>query len=97
MGNILLTYQRSATCNSRAALKSTLDFTEIVSEWKWKRGTVCLLSCQIYFPIVIGEERHIKILKCFHNELMCCVASDYHENNEAKGYFGQKCLVTLPK
>ena len=30
MGIILLRYQ-----------PSTFDFTEIVSEWKWKRGTVC--------------------------------------------------------
>ena len=41
MGSILLRYQPSVTCNSRTALKSTFDFTEIVNEWKWKRGTVC--------------------------------------------------------
>ena len=41
MGSILVRYQPSVTCNSRKALKSTFDFTEIVNEWKWKRGTVC--------------------------------------------------------
>ena len=41
MGSILLRYQPSVTCNFRIALKSTFDFTEIVNEWKWKRGTVC--------------------------------------------------------
>ena len=41
MGSILLKYQRSVTCNSRTALKSTFHFPEIVNEWKGKRGTVC--------------------------------------------------------
>ena len=41
MGTILLRYQPSVTCNSRTTLKSTFNFTEIVNEWKWKRGTVC--------------------------------------------------------
>ena len=38
---MLLRYQPSVTCNPRTPLKSTFDFTEIVNEWKWKRGTVC--------------------------------------------------------
>ena len=41
METILLRYKPSVTCNSRTALKSTFDFTEIVNVWKWKRGTVC--------------------------------------------------------
>ena len=41
MGSILLRYQPSVICNSRTALKSTFDFTEIVNEWKWKRGKMC--------------------------------------------------------
>ena len=52
MGTILLRYQPSVTCNPRTVLKNTFDFTKIVNDWKWKRGTVSL--CQIYFPIVIG-------------------------------------------
>ena len=34
MRSILLRYQPSITCNSRTALKSTFNFTEIVNEWK---------------------------------------------------------------
>ena len=41
MGSILLRYQPSVTCNSRTALKSTFDFTEILNELNWRRGTVC--------------------------------------------------------
>ena len=97
MGTILLRYQPPVTCYSRTALKSNFDFTEIVSEWKWKRGTVSL--CQIYFLIVI--ERHIQILKCFHRELICSVASDYHENNEVKEFLAQRfwlgCLSDFRK
>ena len=44
METMLLRYQPSVTCNPRTALKSTLDFTEIVKEWKSKRGTVCHIS-----------------------------------------------------
>ena len=38
---MLLRYQPSITCNPQTALKSTFDFTEIVNEWTWNRGTVC--------------------------------------------------------
>ena len=41
MGTILLRYQPSVKCNPRTARKSTFNFTEIVNEWKGKRGTVC--------------------------------------------------------
>ena len=44
MGSILLRHHSSVTCNSRTALKSTFDFTEIVNKWKWNRGIVCHLS-----------------------------------------------------
>ena len=43
--------------------------------------------CQIYFPIVIGATD--TNLKCFHSELICSVASDYHENNKVKHFLAQ--------
>ena len=39
----------------------------------------------------------MQILKCFHSELACIVASEYHENTEVKYFFGPKFLVRLPK
>ena len=50
--------------NPRTALRRPLDFTQIVNEWKWKRGTVC------HYVRLISQlslERHIQILKCFHS------------------------------
>ena len=86
MGSILLRYQPSVTCNSRTALKSTFDFTEIVNEWKWKWRTVCHY---VRFISQLSQERHIQILKCFHSELICSVTSDYHEKNEVKDFLAQ--------
>ena len=48
--------------------------------------------CQIYLPIVIGAT---KILKCFHSELICSVASDYHENNEVKDFLAQNFPIVF--
>ena len=71
LGSILLRYQPSITCNSKwntsdcnskAVLKSTFDFTEIVKEWKWKRGIVCHY---VRFITQLSYEPHIPILKCF--------------------------------
>ena len=86
MGTILLRYQPSVTCNPRTALKSTFDFTQIVNEWKWKRGTVCPY---VIFISQLWQERHIQILKCFHSELICSVVSNYHENNNMKYFLPQ--------
>ena len=83
MGTILLRYQPSVSCDPRTALKSTFDFTEIVNEWKWKPGTVCHY---VRFISQLSYERHTQILKCFHSELICSVASDYHENNKVKDF-----------
>ena len=74
-------------------LKSTFDFTKIVNEWKWKRGTVCNY---VRYISQLSKERHIQILKCFQSELICSVASDYHEKNEVKDFWAQ-IFRRLPK
>ena len=54
--------------------------------------------CQIYFPIVIGAT-HTNF-KCFRSELICSVASDYHENNKVKDFrpnFRLGCLSDFKK
>ena len=35
------------------------------------------------------EQQHIQILKYFHSELICSVASVHHENNELKHILAQ--------
>ena len=43
--------------------------------------------CQIYFPIVLGSTH--TSFKMFSSELICSVASDYHENNKLKDFLAQ--------
>ena len=78
---MLLRYQPSVTCNPQTALKSTFDFTEIVNEWTWNRGTVCHF---VRFISQLSQELHIQILNCIHSEFICSVAKDYHENSKLK-------------
>ena len=81
METILLRYQPSVTCNAKTVLKITFAFTEVVNEWKRKRGTVCHI---VRFTSKLSWEPHKQILKCFRSEFICSVARDYHENNKVK-------------
>ena len=92
-----LIYQPSATCNpgQRWEILSVL-----VKLWanRSERGTVCHY---IRFIYQLSYERHIPTLKCFHSQLRCSVASQYHGNNKMKDFLNQNfplgCLCDFQK
>ena len=97
METMLLRYQSLVTSNSRTALKSTFHSIEIANEWKWRQGAVVHT---VRFISKLSYELHIQILKYFHSEFMCSVASNYHENNKVKDFlanFWSGCLSDFTK